>query len=154
MRKARINYLAFGSNMDPVQMTARCPSARYVRSVVVPEHAIKFAGWSTRWYGAVATFEPKRGATLPGVLWTLTPEDVLMLDGYEGVPMVYDRAFVRTLDDDARERNALTYRMVNETTVAPPSFRYVEQIARAYLREGFPIGRLMAQAKRAGLTVW
>ena len=141
-------HFAFGSNMDMGQMAVRCPTARLLGSVVLPDHRIVFAGWSYGWGGAVATYEPRRRSSLPGVLWSLTASDVFALDRAEGVPTVYDRAFVKVLDEDAREHDALTYRMVRGSRSGRPSFEYVSQIAEAYERERFSTTQLMKAARR------
>ena len=147
-RSPRFRYFAYGSNMDLDQMAARCPGAKLLGSAVLPNHRIVFAGWSYGWGGAVATYEQRAGLCLPGVLWLLTAEDVFALDIAEGVPTVYDRAFVKVLDDDVREHDALTYRMVRGSRSGRPSFEYVSQIAEAYERERFSTTQLMKAARR------
>lgn len=61
-------------------------------------------------------------------------------------PIRSDRAFVKVLDEDAREHDALTYRMVGRPTRGRPSFEYVSQIAEAYEREGFSTAPLLRSA--------
>ncbi|MBR90070.1 MAG: gamma-glutamylcyclotransferase [Verrucomicrobiales bacterium] len=72
-------YFAYGSNLDPRQMTERCPGAK-------PMGAAALNGWrfliNRRGY---ATVTPEPDSVVQGGLWVLTLAHEVDLDEYEGV---------------------------------------------------------------------
>jgi gamma-glutamylcyclotransferase (GGCT)/AIG2-like uncharacterized protein YtfP len=83
--------LAYGSNMDPIQMRRRCPSAQRMDTVKIADWRLMFVGRSNYRQGPVASIGPSRGSVLHGVVWAVDDDDLSALDGYEGVPSCYDR---------------------------------------------------------------
>ncbi|MEX2500932.1 MAG: amidohydrolase [Trueperaceae bacterium] len=77
---------AYGSNMDPVQMRRRCPSARFVARAWLPDFALAFPRWSPKRGCGVADVVPAPGGRVWGVVYDLDEEDGRALDGYEGAP--------------------------------------------------------------------
>ena len=77
-------YFAYGSNLEPDQMRARCPGSRVLCRAILPDHVLVFRGFSRDWEGAVATVEPAPGEVVHGVVFEVTPADVESLDRYEG----------------------------------------------------------------------
>lgn len=78
-------YFAYGGNMNPEQLRARCPGAEVVAIACFPDHKIGFFGHSKVWDGALATFIPIAGAALWGVVYKLTRSDGDCLDAWQGV---------------------------------------------------------------------
>jgi hypothetical protein len=72
-------YFAYGSNMDPAAMAARCPRSRALGPARLMRHrlAVMREGWLT------VVRDP--AARVHGVLWDLALADVAALDRYEGV---------------------------------------------------------------------
>lgn len=72
-------YIAYGSNMCPVQMAKRCPAARLLGVAALPgrRFLINRQGFAT------LVSAPAEQAY--GVIWALNAEDERSLDGYEGV---------------------------------------------------------------------
>jgi hypothetical protein len=72
-------YFAFGSNMDVEQMSHRCPDAKKISVATLVDYrfAINDRG--------VATVIPTSGVNTEGVLWSISPDDKVKLDRYEGV---------------------------------------------------------------------
>jgi gamma-glutamylcyclotransferase (GGCT)/AIG2-like uncharacterized protein YtfP len=73
-------YFAYGSNMNPDQMAARCPEARPVGVAVLE-------GWNVAINSrGVATIVPdEAGSIVEGVLWSVSEVCLQSLDRYEGV---------------------------------------------------------------------
>ena len=96
-------YFAYGSNMSPPQMCARCPGARAVGRA-------RLEGWqfiiAAR---GGANIVPRAGARVEGVLWQVRREHLVSLNGWEGVAQgVYRRGMIRvTLG--GRSVTAVTY---------------------------------------------
>jgi gamma-glutamylcyclotransferase (GGCT)/AIG2-like uncharacterized protein YtfP len=76
-------YFAYGANLHLGQMSWRCPKATAHRSFILRD-------WELKFYSH-ATIEPKKGATVAGVLWEITPECELSLDAFEGYPSYYTK---------------------------------------------------------------
>lgn len=96
-------YFAYGSNMSPRQMRARCPGARPAGRAIL--HGWRFI-ISTR---GGANIVPARGHSVQGALWYVRREHVVALNGWEGVDLgVYRRRFV-VVATEAGRRTAMTY---------------------------------------------
>ena len=141
-----ILYFAYGSNLDAEQMADRCPAAQAFGAARLPDRRLVFAGYSTSWDGAVATFTEHPGAHLEGLLYRLTPADVAALDYFEGHPYVYERIPCTVLDSRGRRRRALTYWMPPHSLGVSPSPEYFGVIAEAYAKFGFDPQPLVAAA--------
>lgn len=96
-------YFAYGSNMSPRQMQARCPGARFVGTAVLQ-------GW--RFIIAVrggANIVRAPGCKVHGVLWQVRREHIAALNRWEGVAQgVYRRRMI-SVDTDRRLASAITY---------------------------------------------
>jgi gamma-glutamylcyclotransferase (GGCT)/AIG2-like uncharacterized protein YtfP len=77
-------YFAYGSNLDPEQMGARCPGHKVLCRAILHDHALVVRGHSRSWGGAVATVEHAPGSMVHGVVFELTPGHYEALDHYEG----------------------------------------------------------------------
>src|SRR5436309_7522291 len=51
LRRIAMLYFAYGSNLDPEQMSARCPSHRVIGLAELKEHRLVFPLFSPRWGG-------------------------------------------------------------------------------------------------------
>lgn len=131
-------YFAYGSNLDRAQMRSRCPTATVAARATLLGHALVFGGYSRRWGGAVASLQRVRGARVEGLLYRLTPEDLLSLDAFEGHPFAYRRATRLVTDSAGHRRRALLYLQPKEDfEVWPPAARYFRVLWHAYGHLGF-----------------
>ena len=137
-RKAsgRCLYFAFGSNLNIAQMRRRCPSARLASFAVLEGYRLSFTGRSASWGGGVATVIFDDETRTPGVLFSISMDDLVALDAYEGFPFTYLRIKVRVRDDRGRFRSAWTYKH-RSTREVWPSSRYLGVIHDAYKFFGF-----------------
>ncbi|OGF12969.1 MAG: hypothetical protein A2W00_08660 [Candidatus Eisenbacteria bacterium RBG_16_71_46] len=142
-------YFAYGSNLDPQQMRERCPGHHVVGLASLADHRLAYLRYSNAWGGGVAGIQLAHGATVWGVLYELTEEDLLRLDGFEGFKdagdqhNVYDREQVTvelTRPDDgsfARRVLAATY-IARPSNPSPPSQRYLDAILRGAVHHRLP----------------
>jgi len=132
-------YFAYGSNLEPNQMLARCPQHRVVGLAVLRDHRIAFPLYSQRWGGGVASVVTTHGESVWGVLHDLTESDLAALDGYEGFRgpadqhNVYDRDHVTVElirpDDGSVPRRVLAWTyLARPSNPSPPSRRYLDAI--------------------------
>ncbi len=83
MLKTTNLYFAYGANMHPGQMAWRCPNAQASRAFILED-------WELKFYSH-ATIESRKGATVAGVLWEITPDCESSLDAFEGYPSYYTK---------------------------------------------------------------
>lgn len=76
-------YFAYGSNMDPEQMRARCPGARFVAIGSLADHALCFPRYSVLRACGVASVIAKPGEHTWGVVYQMTLKDFDALDAFE-----------------------------------------------------------------------
>jgi cation transport regulator ChaC len=130
-------YFAYGSNMDPVQMSDRAPGGRAIGAARLAGWRLTFTRDSPGWGGGVGHIEHDRGDEVWGVLWEVTSADLAALDDYEGVAAgAYVRATV-AVEHDGVERDALVYVAVPRG-FKQPSKRYVDALVRGAEAHGVP----------------
>lgn len=114
-------------------MFARCPDG-------IPKVTASLHGWRLTFRG-VADIEAARDRTVHGALWSLTDEDMLSLDRYEGAPTHYRRVIVE-VESAAGPQEAITYVMTDDKYLGLPSGWYLNRIELGYRDWGLPLGEL------------
>ena len=120
-------YGAYGSNLNRRHMAQRCPDAKPLGSIEVPDMKLVFRD--------VADIEPAKGRTVPLGLWSITQRDEDKLDRYEGYPFLYGKqmlylpkvgeVLVYTMSEGSRtQRNGLH--------ISPPNLGYLDSIAQGF----------------------
>lgn len=132
---------AYASNLNRERMAERCPNAEPLGVATLPDHRLVFR------HGA--DVEPHAGAATLGVVWRLTPDDMVALDHYEGFPSLYRKDFrhVQLAGGDTLE--CLIYRM-NREGYAPPPEDYAAIIRDGYHDFGLPDAALDAAIELSG----
>ena len=132
-------YIAYGSNLNIMQMRMRCPGARIIGTSVIEDYQLLFKGSKT---GSYLTIESMEGAEVPVVIWEVTETDEKALDRYEGYPNFYykkemtmDIKGIRT--GKVRRRDAFVYIMHEERELGIPSWYYVNTCLDGYRAFGF-----------------
>lgn len=138
-------YVAYGSNLNLPQMGWRCPTAKVVGTAVLEDHELLFRGSAA---SAVATVEPREGASVPILLWDIQPMDEKALDRYEGYPRLYEKETV-TVTLGGREVEAMVYVMTPGHEPGLPHQRYHDVIAEGYRTAGFDLSVLEAAVQRS-----
>lgn len=142
----RALVFAYGSNMDPAQTASRTPSALLVGSGCLKGWGLAFAGFSTRWGGAVATIRPAPALRTHGVIWAITTADLERLDRFEGCPNVYRRIEVTAWIDDLALK-VWAYQHNDQHAFAAPSAEYLSRLINGYESAG--ISNYHQQLQRA-----
>ena len=145
-------YFAYGSNMNHKQMQRRCPGAVCLGGCELPGHVIAFQDYSATWAGGVANVVPCDNGAVMGMVWRLSKSSLHKLDGYEGFPVVYDRALMPVFATTTGEKHqAWVYYKDPHTPWYPPVDDYFDLIYRVYLKQRFdlkPLFGAFAKAKR------
>ena len=127
MREKRKVYLAYGSNLNILQMAARCPDARPWGATILQDWRLTFWGG---YGGAVATIVPEKDCIVPVALWSITAEDERALDVYEGFPHLYRKEYLR-LKWGGRHVKAMVY-IMNRGAMGLPGKAYFNTILEGY----------------------
>lgn len=126
-------YVAYGSNLNLEQMKRRCPRARVVGKGEIRDYELLFRGHRE---SAVATVEPKKGESVPVLVWEISPEDERSLDSYEGYPRLYGKKNLEIQTENGCE-SIMAYVMNKGYGIGKPSVRYLETIRAGYREAGF-----------------
>ena len=137
-------YIAYGSNLNILQMRWRCPSAKVIGTAELKGWELLFKGSKT---GSYLTIEPKDGSSVPVAVWAVSAPDEANLDRYEGFPSFYYKKEL-TLDitgiktGKVHRRKAFVYIMHEKRPLGIPSRSYLQTCASGYHSFGFDMGFL------------
>ena len=131
-------YFAYGSNINLEQMKERCPAAKAVGPVTLADYELQFRGHG------FATVAPKKGSTVHGLLWELTPACEQALDRYEGYPRHYTKEQVSVRTPDGAVISVMAYIMAEPLCLQPalPSPYYYRVIQEGFEVNGLPVEAL------------
>jgi len=131
-------YIAYGSNLNLAQMTARCPSASVYAKGVLNNWELVYRG---RKANSHATIIRKQGSTVPVLVWEIQPADEYHLDIYEGYPHYYFKKDIM-VTIAGRKRKAMVYIMDERQLPGRPSSQYVKTILQGYVDNDMDISVL------------
>lgn len=148
-------YLAYGSNLNIIQMRYRCRTAKVVGTAVIEDYELLFKGSQT---GAYLTIEPKKGSQVPVAVWSVEEPDEQSLDRYEGFPTFYYKKEMTVTMKGIKSgkeyvRTAFVYIMHEDRPVGIPSKYYVQTCLEGYRTFGFDNQILLDAVKRSAKEV-
>lgn len=144
-------YLAYGSNLNIVQMIIRCPDAKFYGTAEIKDYELLFKGSKT---GAYLTIERRKGSNVPVGVWAVTERDISALDRYEGFPAFYYKKEFRQQiwgkdGEDLGVHDCFAYIMREDRRIGIPSSVYINTCREGYKDFGFDINVLMDAVKRS-----
>lgn len=144
-------YLAYGSNLNIVQMIIRCPDAKFYGTAEIKDYELLFKGSKT---GAYLTIERRKGSNVPVGVWAVTERDISALDRYEGFPAFYYKKEFRQQiwgrdSEDLGVHDCFAYIMHEDRRIGVPSPVYINTCREGYKDFGFDINILMDAVKRS-----
>ncbi len=145
-------YAAYGSNMDPAQMSERCPHSPQRGTGWLEGWRLTFGGEDIGWEGALATVVEDSYERVFAVLYDVPDIDEKVLDRWDGVTIGYYRKLkvrVQTLDGDVL---AWLYTL-NAYEGGLPSARHVGILADAAEKAGAPADYVAALRARPCASV-
>lgn len=128
-------YFAYGANTNIDGMAYRCPAAKVVGSIVLPDYRLVFRG--------VADIEWKRDTEVHGVVWEITEKCEQSLDRFEGYPHLYGKSSFPVQMEDGKVQDVMFYKM-NRKGYALPSEHYYMTIKEGYKANALPTSALYA----------
>lgn len=131
--KSETLYIAYGSNLNLLQMAFRCPTAKVVGASEIKDYELLFRGGRK---SSVATVEPLKGSSVPVLLWKLKEGDLQSLDRYEGFPSFY-RKEILEVELRGKTVPAMVYIMNDGHPYGSPSDYYLNTILEGYQSAGF-----------------
>jgi len=132
MKNTNKLYVAYGSNLNIEQMGNRCPYAVPLGTATLAGYRLMFRGGNN----SVATVEPLEEASVPVLLWEITPRCEEALDRYEGWPRLYRKETI-TVDFGGKQTEAMVYIMNEDYPYGSPGERYLNVIKEGYASAGF-----------------
>ena len=132
-------YIAYGSNLNKEQMLFRCPDAELIGTAVLRDYRLLFKGeWNEAWL----TIESREGSGVPIAVWKVSVKDEMMLNRYEGYPLLYYKEelllpFIECEDTRLEDIPAFVYIMQKDAEPAIPSQEYVAECMEGYRDFGF-----------------
>lgn len=131
-----IYYVAYGSNLNKVQMIDRCPEAKCIGPAILENYRLKF--------NLYLTVEQEEGSNVPVGIWKITKNDERKLDRYEGFPRLYRKEFV-DVKVNGITRQCLIYIMnyVPERMNHKPTYEYLKKCQKGYEDFGFDPNELL-----------
>ena len=132
-------YFAYGSNMDPEQMSTRCPDSDFCGVAWLSSYRFRI---NSR---GVATVVPEEGAIVHGALWMISTRDEGRLDKYEGVAQgIYSKHLLDLQKDKAVPFQALVY-LAAVTNPGSPLSGYLEKVVAGARQCGLPENYVAAE---------
>ncbi len=121
-------YIAYGSNLNVLQMKHRCPTAKLYGTGTVENYQLQFKG---RPQSAFATISPREGSSVPVAVWELQLWDERALDRYEGYPSHYFKRDI-PVRMDGKEVVGMAYIMDLKMEHGLPSRAYYQTVLEGY----------------------
>ena len=138
MERKRL-YIAYGSNLNVLQMKMRCPGARVIGTAMLKGYELLFKGSKT---GSYLTIEPKKDSEVPVAVWEVSEWNEKSLDRYEGYPVFYYKQENIKLTCESKNGRprvvyGFAYIMHESHELGIPSDRYVNVCLDGYESFGF-----------------
>lgn len=132
-------YIAYGSNLNMLQMKRRCPDAKVYGVGIIKDYRLLFKGSKT---GSFLTIEKAKGFNVPVAIWQVSERDERSLDVYEGYPSFY---YKKEMELDCREvetgqikkQECFVYIMHEDRKIGIPSEVYLRVCLEGYQLFGF-----------------
>ena len=141
-------YAAYGSNLDPSRMSARCPHSPLRSTGWLVGWRLTFGGEELGWDGALATIVQDHLEQVFVALYDVTDEDVSLLDSWESADTgLYRKTMVRVSTMQG-EQVAWAY-VLDAFEGGLPSASYLGVLADAAEAADAPIDYVRALRTRA-----
>jgi len=130
-------YFSYGSFLDFETLRGHYPGARFVARALLPNWEVQFNFMSRTYGGGVTGIEPAVGRVVRGVVYDVSPVEMMRLDEVEGVPEgLYYRQTLLVVDEDGKLLRAATYRTTNPRGPFRPTRRYLGLMVKGAREHG------------------
>lgn len=142
-------YIAYGSNLNIVQMDRRCPGAQVAFTGRLNGYQLVFRMSQSGHYLSV---DPCEGSSVQVAVWQISFDHELTLDICEGYPRHYQKAVLPVECDASQgsvEIEGILYYLPEEREEGPCSREYLERVLAGYRHFGFDERPLLDAYDRA-----
>ncbi len=147
-----MRYFAYGSNLDAAQMRRRCPDSKPLGPARLDHYGLRFDGASQNWSkAAVANIVPSPLRAVWGVLYDVSEADLLLLDGYEHVPLNYRRLVVSVESPQLGVCEAVAY-LRDPRELGTPTIEYLGAIFKGAMDNHLSIDYLAELVEQAAIA--
>jgi len=95
MKNPYMKYLAYGSNLHPIRLTERVPSARFIKVIRLVEYKLMFHKLSKDKSGKCnCLYTGKKTDYIWGAIYELKSDEIVLLDEAEGLGRGYDKKLI------------------------------------------------------------
>jgi 5-oxoprolinase (ATP-hydrolysing) len=122
--KSKNLIFGFGSNMDLVQIKARCPSANLICRAKVMDKEIRYTRYSETRKGGVADMFEAVGHEVYGLVININDKDLKYLDKIECDYNGYKRIEIDAYDDNNQKFHCYAYDVIDKKPDIPPTKIY------------------------------
>jgi hypothetical protein len=139
-------FAAYATGVNRAVMAKYCPTARLIGATELKSYRLAFRGSRA---SAVATIEKAKGASVPALLWEISPPDEAALDRWIGVPELYRKAAIKVRRDGS-PLDVLIYILISGKPQNKPSAFYYSTLLEGYRAAGFDEDILKAAVQDGG----
>ena len=135
-----LNYFAFGSNLSSARLLERIPSAVKHCVATLDRHQLRWHKCGRDRSGKCDIhFTGNRRDCVHGVIYMMTHEQKLVLDGYEGEGIGYQRREISVVSQAGETIEAFSYFALQINHGLQPYHWYKEHVLRGAVEHGLPI---------------
>jgi len=150
MSKGTKHYAAHGFFMNAAQMADKCPTAAIVGTGELKGYRLCFKGSDAE---AVAAVVPDKDATVPVLVWEITPANEAELDRCEGFPALCGKEQVKVKLDGKSVTASIYILNAEELPFGRPSAFHYKTILEGYEELGFDTKPLCKALESAAESV-
>jgi gamma-glutamylcyclotransferase (GGCT)/AIG2-like uncharacterized protein YtfP len=133
-------YAAYGSNMDPAQMLARCPHSPQRGTGWIEGWRLTFGGEDIGWDGALTTVVEDAAQRVFVALYDVPEVDEKELDSWDGVTLGFYRKLKVRVQTTTEDVDALAWLYVLDAYEGGlPSARHMSILVDAAIKAGAPV---------------
>ena len=88
-------YAAYGSNLHPLRLQQRSPSAKLINTSTVPHHTLRFHKRGYRDFSGKCNLIRQSGSTAYVAIYDIPSHEMNLLDQAEGAGAGYDRTLIK-----------------------------------------------------------
>ncbi len=145
-------YFAYGSNMHPLRLGQRLPSARRVGVYALAGHALRFHKVGKDGSGKCDAFRTGLAADrVLGVLYEIDAEEEATLDRLEGLGIGYRKATARLSNAAGASALAFTYEAIRIDATLRPFSWYKQHVLEGAREAGLNADYIAAIARQEAI---
>lgn len=126
-------YLAYGSNLNKIQMKSRCPYSKLIGKTIINDYRLVFKGKKQNGF---LTIEQSDQSIVPIGIYEINDFDEYQLDTYEGYPTFYIKETMQVLLN-GKPIEGIIYIMNPLYSYAIPRMEYLKVCKEGYEDFGF-----------------